>query len=175
MVVVCRFERGDAEALLGFLTREEWPFHVDSRVDPAIVLERLARGYFDSDGTRTFWLILEEQRAGLIRLEDVGRGTPLFDLRIAAQHRGKGVGTHAVQWLTRYLFDDDALLRRIEATTRQDNAAMRRVLERCGYVKEAHYRQDWAREDGDPLDTVGYAMLRTDWESGATTPVEWDR
>ena len=63
---------------------------------------------------------------------------------------------------------------RIEAATRQDNAAMRAVLRRCGFVKEAHHRDAWPAPDGALRDTVIYALLRRDHESGTTTPVVWD-
>jgi RimJ/RimL family protein N-acetyltransferase len=51
---------------------------------------------------------------------------------------------------------------------------MRTVLRRCGYVKEAHYRQGWPDQDGVIHDGIGYALLRQDWERGTTTPVDWD-
>jgi hypothetical protein len=43
-----------------------------------------------------------------------------------------------------------------------------------GCVKEAHYRQDWPRPEGTLSDSVGYTLLRQDWERGTTTPVAWD-
>lgn len=51
---------------------------------------------------------------------------------------------------------------------------MRRVLRRCGYVKEAHYRDGWPGAEGEVHDAVGYAVLRTDWSTGAVTLPEWD-
>lgn len=58
---------------------------------------------------------------------------------------------------------------RIEATTGQDNAAMRRVFRHCGYVKEAHYRRAWPDASGNRHDSVGYAIIRRDWRTGETT------
>jgi RimJ/RimL family protein N-acetyltransferase len=49
-----------------------------------------------------------------------------------------------------------------------DNAAMRRVFEACGWVKEAHHRKAWRG-----FDAIGYAIPREDWESGRVTPVPW--
>jgi hypothetical protein len=46
---------------------------------------------------------------------------------------------------------------------------MRKVLRHCGYVKESHYRQAWSGSEGQNYDAVGYAILRSDWESGRTT------
>jgi RimJ/RimL family protein N-acetyltransferase len=43
--------------------------------------------------------------------------------------------------MTGYLFTEFPGIRRIEGTTRADNHAMRRTFRRCGYVKEAHWRQ----------------------------------
>ena len=64
-------------------------------------------------------------------------------------------------------------VQRVEATTRADNAAMRRALRRAGYAKEAHYRRAWP-DGGRVHDAVGYAVLRGDWETGVLTPVDWD-
>jgi hypothetical protein len=49
-------------------------------------------------------------------------------------------------------------------------AALREV--RLG--KEAHYRRGWPTRDGRLLDAVGYALVRTDWRDGTTTPVAWN-
>jgi len=43
-----------------------------------------------------------------------------------------------------------------------DGHAMRATLLRCGYAKEAHYRDGWPGADGTVHDAVGYA-----------TPVPW--
>jgi RimJ/RimL family protein N-acetyltransferase len=46
------------------------------------------------------------------------------------------------------------------------------VLERCGYVREAHHWQAWPGSDGSVHDSFGYAILRQDWLSGDITPIE---
>ena len=83
--------------------------------------------------------------------------------------RGQGIGRRAVEWLTEYLFETWPILDRIEATTRQDNLAMRKALIRNHYAKEGHYRKAW-----DGHDTIQYAILREDWQSGTVSPVNWD-
>jgi RimJ/RimL family protein N-acetyltransferase len=50
---------------------------------------------------------------------------------------------------------------------------MRRVLRRCGYVKEAHYREAWPAMGGPPYDAVGYTILRRDWAVEAVTLPDW--
>lgn len=97
----------------------------------------------------------------------------MFDVRIRRSGRGHGTGTRAVLWLTGYLFGELPDIHRIEATTRRDNIPMRRVLRRCGYVNESHYRQAWPATDGHLHDSIGYAILREDWASGTQTEVEW--
>jgi hypothetical protein len=108
-----------------------------------------------------------------VRVENLEDPTPTFDLRIAAAHRGRGHGTAALRELARWVFDTHDV-ERLEGTTRQDNVAMRRTFRAGGFVKEAHYRRGWPSRDGRLLDAVGYALLRTDWRGGTTTPVAWN-
>ncbi len=171
-----RFDAGEAEALADFLAGEPWPFHVNATVERADVLERVRDGYYDE----TYWVEAGGVRAGIVRLFDLGDETPMFDLRISERHRGRGLGRAAVRWLTDKVFTELAHVERIEATTRQDNLAMRRVLRQCGYVKEAHYRGAWPDADGHRHDCVGYAVIRHDWRTGGTTVPDfhdhdWDR
>jgi RimJ/RimL family protein N-acetyltransferase len=164
--VFIKFDPVDGEALADFLAGERWPFHTVETVERADVLTRVAEGYYDDE---TYWIEVDGERAGVVRLFDVEDETPMFDLRISERHRGKGLGRDAVTWLTDRLFGEFAHVERIEGTTRQDNVAMRRVFRRCGYVKEAHYRKAWPDASGRRYDSVGYAILRHDWQTGETT------
>ncbi|MFC3894814.1 GNAT family N-acetyltransferase [Lentzea rhizosphaerae] len=161
-----KFDAADGEALADFLAGERWPFHTIEIVERADVLKRVADGYYDDE---TYWIEADGERAGIVRLFDLEDETPMFDLRIGERHRGKGLGRDAVTWLTDRLFGEFAHVERIEGTTRQDNVAMRRVFRRCGYVKEAHYRKAWPDASGHKHDSVGYAILRRDWQTGETT------
>ncbi|MEQ4723554.1 GNAT family N-acetyltransferase [Nonomuraea sp. B19D2] len=167
-----RFSLDDTDLLVDFLTRQDWPFHAGTQ-DPEAVKSRAADGLYDNEETRTFWVLADGQRAGLIRLQDLADDTPLFDLRIGQECRGRGLGTKAVTWLTGHLFTELPHINRIEGTTRQDNHAMRAVFRKSGYAKEAHYRESWPGQDGRPHDAVGYAILRRDWLSGTVTPPDW--
>lgn len=156
-----------ADELVDFLTAEEWPFHGAPRPDPARIRDQFGKGaYADA-----YWIVDDGARLGFVRLLDLDDGTPLFDLRVTAAARGRGVGEAAVRWLTAHVFTNHDT-HRIEGTTRQDNHAMRRVFVKAGYVKEAHYRDAWPSPEG-PRDSIGYAILRRDWETGTTTPVNW--
>ncbi|MFI9598490.1 GNAT family N-acetyltransferase [Streptomyces sp. NPDC052043] len=164
------------EPLIHFLTGESWPFHGVSEVDLDTVRRWIAEGRFESEENRSFWIFADEDEhpVGLVRLMDLTDGTPLFDLRIRAGHRGLGIGRAAVTWLTRYLFEEFPHMHRIEGNTRQDNRPMRHVFQHCGYAKEAHYRDAWPSQDGTFHDAVGYAILRRDWLSGRVTLPRWD-
>jgi RimJ/RimL family protein N-acetyltransferase len=164
----------DRDALARFLSEHHWPFHVRARPSPAEAAEMVAGWDLDT-GSRAWWLERDGQVAGLLRVEDLDAwGDPTLDVRIAEDHRGAGLGTTAVRWLSGAVFGGWPGVNRIEAQTRRDNRAMRAVLRRCGYVQEAHYRRAWPGEDGVIHDGIGYALLREDWERGTTTPVDWD-
>jgi RimJ/RimL family protein N-acetyltransferase len=152
------FTPSDADSLARFLAGESWPFHGTRAEDRDAVLRRVTAGHCEGAETRTFWITEGDERVGLIRLLDLGDDTPMFDLRIRARHRGQGLGSRALAWLTGYLFTEFPGIRRIEGTTRQDNRAMRRTFLRCGYAKEA----------------LGYAVLRRDWAAGTVTRPRWD-
>lgn len=170
-----RFVADDADALVGFLTGEPWPFHVTAVVSEEQARRRIGDGDFDGQAAQSFWIIEGDETVGLVTLNDLGGGSPMFDLRIRARHRRRGLGTQTVRWLTGYLFTEFPDILRIEANTRKDNIAMRHTFLSCGYVKESHYRDGWPSvEDGNVHDGVGYAILRRDWISGTTTIPDWD-
>jgi RimJ/RimL family protein N-acetyltransferase len=168
------FTTADTEQLVDLLTGETWPYHGPHGMSPDTVRRKVAEGDFDSESTRTFWIMADAERLGLLRIWDLADDTPMFDIRIRAAHRGRGIGVQAIAWLTEYVFTNFAIAHRIEGTTRQDNVAMRKVFRRCGYVKESHYRDAWAGAGGIVYDSIGYAFLRRDWASGTVTPVKWD-
>jgi RimJ/RimL family protein N-acetyltransferase len=178
-------DEADAAALADLLTGDEWPFHGNSRPSRETVQGWLAAGRFTGSGVRSFWIRVADAdgssqpsfspaaaTVGIVTLRDIADPTPIFDLRLRSAYRGRGFGSAAVRWLTDYVFTEFPEIRRIEGHTRRDNVAMQHVLERCGYVREAHHRQAWPSSDGSVHDSFGYAILRQDWLSGETTPVE---
>jgi RimJ/RimL family protein N-acetyltransferase len=162
-----------AEDLATFLTGDTWPFHGAPVVTADQARRWIAAGRYYADDNRAFWITVGDEHAGLIRLMDLGDGTPLFDLRLRGQWRGQGIGVQALRWLTAYLFSEFPAIRRIEGHTRQDNRAMRRAFRSAGYVKEAHHREAWPVDGGEVYDAVSYAILRRDWLAGTTTPTDW--
>jgi len=168
----------DRERLIQFLTSEEWPFHVNFRLDSTKVQEMFEEGLFDGTNHESHWILDATGReVGFIRLfdlDDVDDGYPLFDLRVRSKYRGQGVGHAAVVWLTKYLFEKYPNLDRIVGTTRADNEAMRKVFRSCHFAKEGHYRKDWSAANGKAFDTVKYGLLREDWKTKKVTPVNWN-
>lgn len=165
----------DADDLRAFLTSNAFPFHVRSAPTPADVDARIADGDFSGPEHEALWVDVEGHgRVGLVVLDDLEDPGVLFDLRLAEAARGRGLGVPVVRALTSHVFRSYPHVTRFEAQTRDDNRAMRRVLVRAGFVKEAHYRDGWPVEGGEPRASVGYAVLRRDHESGTTTPIPDD-
>ncbi len=133
----------------------------------ADVEARIADGDFDGPEHAALWVeVAGSGRVGLVVLDDLEDPGVLFDLRLAEAARGRGLGVLVVRALTDHVFGSYPHVTRVEAQTRDDNRAMRRVLVRAGFVKEAHYRDGWPVVGGEPRASVGYAVLRRDHESG---------
>ncbi len=165
----------DRDALRGFLTSNAFPFHVRSAPTAADVEARIADGDFDGPEHAALWVeVAGSGRVGLVVLDDLEDPGVLFDLRRAEAARGRGLGVLVVRALTDHVFGSYPHVTRVEAQTRDDNRAMRRVLVRAGFEMEAHYRDGWPVVGGEPRASVGYAVLRRDHESGTTTPVPTD-
>lgn len=164
----------DHDALLDFMTRNHFPHHVRARPTPEDVESAIAEGAYRDEDNDSYWIEHSELgRIGFLRLEDLTDGAPLFDLRLGSAYRGRGLGVKALRAATDHVFET-LDVNRFEGQTRQDNTAMRKVFLRCGWLKEAHYREGWPVEGATPVASVAYAILRRDWESGQTTTFVWE-
>jgi RimJ/RimL family protein N-acetyltransferase len=83
----------------------------------------------------------------------------------ADEDRGRGYGAEAIRQLVERLFAGEGA-ERIQASTAAGNTAMRRVLEKLGFVHEGTLRGYMPSGEGRD-DYVLYAVTRTDW---ATRP-----
>jgi RimJ/RimL family protein N-acetyltransferase len=167
----------ESELLAKLLSSQAWPFHVRAVVSFDEAMKAIKEGHFSGEENQTFWIVNNEsEKMGVLKLfemDDLEDGSPLFDLRILNVFQGQGLGQAAVTWLTEYIFTNYPP-NRIEGTTRADNLSMRKVFQKCGYAKEGHYRQSWPAANGKLIDTVRYAILKKDWQSGEQTIVNWN-
>ncbi|OXA75549.1 ribosomal-protein-alanine N-acetyltransferase [Flavobacterium aquidurense] len=73
------------------------------------------------------------------------------------EFHGKGIIPESVNRLIRFGFDD-LKLHSIEAVIDPDNLASEKVLQKCGFIKEAHFKESDFYE-GRFLDKVIYSLL----------------
>lgn len=164
----------DTEEVIGFLTSNSFPFHVQPSPPARILRASVENGRFWNPDAQGYWAFKDGQRLGLAVLEDLRDPTPLFDLRLAQGQRGKGLGAEILRGLCDLVFTTMPQVQRFEGQTREDNIAMRKTFLRCGFLKEAHYRMGWPTADGDHLASIAYGLLHQDWHSGTVTTFEWD-
>jgi RimJ/RimL family protein N-acetyltransferase len=74
------------------------------------------------------------------------------------EHRGKGATTEALNLMVRYLFETKRM-NRLRLIIHPDNAASRRVAEKCGFRHEGTARGAWFNK-GKHQDVEVYAILR---------------
>ena len=81
---------------------------------------------------------------------------------ILPEFNGKGITTEAVKLILEYGFDD-LELHSIETIIDPENFASERVLQKNGFVKEAHILENeyW---DGKFIDTVIYSLLKRNFK-----------
>lgn len=165
--------KDELEDLVRFFIENTWEFHSDPHPSKYKVIQSFNKGWYQ-DGRETFWITKENEKIGLIIIDDIKDTIPLFDVRLATKWRGQGYGTQAVNWIKDYIFNLPDKKIRIEAYTRYDNIPMRKALTKCGFVKEGYLRDAWENDDGTIMDTLIYAITRRDWEKGIITPIKLD-
>ena len=157
----------DVPALHHLLTSNRWEYFLHPVIDERGLKARNEK-YFASNTTKTLvYIDSGRDLKGFIRFFDIRNsdvGSPEFIVNLDEGARGKGVGTLLVSQGVRYIFDTYDKIRRIEATTRVDNIAMRRVFESAGFTHEATYRKAWPVNEGKYVDSLGYAILREECE-----------
>lgn len=160
--------------LIEFLTANTFPFHVRRSLTAEEARTDIESGRYWNPDSQGYWIFDNGELLGLVVLEDLDEDAPLFDLRLAEEHRDNGHGVPVLEALCAKVFSDFPEIVRFEGQTREDNLPMRKVFRRAGFLKEAHYRMGWPVADGRRVASVGYAILRQDWETGETTTFDWD-
>lgn len=95
---------------------------------------------------------------GIHPLDDVYRRTAEIGYWLAEPYWGRGIATAAVRALVPLAFERYDLAR-IQAGIFSNNPASMRVLEKCGFVREAVHRNA-VTKNGVTLDEVMYARFR---------------
>jgi RimJ/RimL family protein N-acetyltransferase len=125
-------------------------------------LERYEEGR--SEGEREAFAVVDEQGTFLglavaLRI-DREAGTAELGYTVAPAARGRGVATEALRQVTAWAFAELGLFR-LELLISVENAASKRVAERCGYVREGVLRSLYLKP-GLREDTEIWSRLATD-------------
>ena len=100
-----------------------------------------------------------------VRFRGDGRGE--FGYLLAAQARGRGLGTRALRLFAEWAFDEHSL-ERLEVLVHPDNAASLAMAERAGFQREGVLRSH-AVIRGQRVDMVMLALLRSDYRKSRAT------
>lgn len=106
-------------------------------------------------GTADGWVTLKDRRPGV---SEIG-------YLIGRSLWGQGYGREAVACVLDHCFARSGQ-RRIYADVDPDNAASIRLLERLGFVREGHLREEWETHIG-VRDTILYGLLAREWAGSA--------
>jgi RimJ/RimL family protein N-acetyltransferase len=98
--------------------------------------------------------------AGLTPHDDERRGGAEFGYWLGPAFWGRGIATEAARLLAEHALTRRGL-RRLAAHVFARNLASARVLEKCGFVREAVLREAFVERDGTVSDGFLYARLRS--------------
>ena len=157
----------EADEFVELLCSNDWPYHSNAKLDHQSIRNAIKKGYY-SDGRETFWIIHQQQKVGVLIIDDIEDTIPLFDIRLIEEVRGKGMGVKVLHWLQDYLFGELSKIR-IEAYTRADNIAMQKCFVKGNFVKEGYLRNAWENDDGTISDSVLFAAIYEDWKNNTIT------
>lgn len=115
------------------------------------------------EGTRGVMLVIDCQGEavggiGIIPLSDVYRRTAEIGYWLSESFWGKGIVTDAVRAVIPLTFGNTDILR-LQAGVFGNNPASMRVLEKCGFAREAVHR-DAIMKNGEILDEHLYVLFR---------------
>jgi RimJ/RimL family protein N-acetyltransferase len=93
-------------------------------------------------------------------------GVAELEMRIAAAHRGKGLGREVLRQVADHHFADNPRVVRLVGRAHEHNIPMQRAFNAAGFRMEARYRQSFPQADGTLASEWGYALTRADWAAG---------
>lgn len=106
-----------------------------------------------------------------IYIGTVNRALPEFELGYFAdlEHEGLGYVTEAAQAAIRFIFEQLGA-HRIRLGCNDTNVRSYRVAERCGMVREGHFREDERNVDGSLSGSYHYGLLQSEYRAGNHQP-----
>jgi RimJ/RimL family protein N-acetyltransferase len=105
--------------------------------------------------------------AGSISVRFRGEGRGEFGYLLAANARGRGLGTRALRMFAEWTFETHAV-DRLEVLVQPDNTRSLAMAERAGFVREGVLRA-YKPVRGRRVDMVMLALLRSDYEKSRAT------
>ncbi|KMS92054.1 MULTISPECIES: GNAT family N-acetyltransferase [Streptomyces] len=137
------------------------------------VRERIERDIEDDDRDDFLVLLPGGTPVGYVALtsQNVVDGTAEIELMLAAQHRGHGHGTAALDAVVDLAFGELPMYR-LTARTHTDNAPARAVLAKSGFTQEGISRAACLHR-GRRHDLAVFSLLRPEWEE-LSRPRAWD-
>jgi ribosomal-protein-alanine N-acetyltransferase len=111
-----------------------------------------------------FAIEVDDTHAGGIGIRLHGgerNGVAEFGYWLGQEYWGRGIATEAARLVISYAFRRRGL-RRLEAHVFAPNVVSARVLEKCGFVREAISREALVERSGNVVDCLLYARLASD-------------
>ena len=69
------------EELIDLLCSNHWPFHTKIQLDAAAIKRAIDKGYY-SEGRETYWIIKNEQKVGILIIEEDGKSIKEVDVTV---------------------------------------------------------------------------------------------
>lgn len=136
--------------------RDRFP-HPYTRADADVWVARV----MDQEPPTNFAIVVGDEAVGGTGFDvkdDVERRSAEIGFWLGEPHWGKGITTAAVRAVTAYAFATFDLVR-LFGYVFEWNAGSMRVMEKCGYQREARLKRA-ATKDGKTIDVYVYATLR---------------
>ena len=166
-----RFTRDDVHDIIAFVSHpsvERATPEIEPTESAVIKYVDKQNGYRPFEQNKCFDLAIERKSdgkvIGLLSLVRKEHQQGEIGWALGVDHRGQGFATEAARALIAHGFASLGL-HRIYATTSSANPASWGVMERLGMRREAKLREAEFR-DGEWLDTLIYALLADEWQSG---------
>jgi [ribosomal protein S5]-alanine N-acetyltransferase len=163
MILLRDYREEDIPFLVQYLNESETTLHLTSSIP---------QPYSISDAE--FW-VSTGSRAGIVKaieldgiyVGDIGAVVGRFERSrsaeigywVAKSYWRKGVASTALKLLTNHIFETTDIVR-LSSQVFEDNHASCKVLQKCGYIKEATLEKA-AFKHGRPINTHLYAKIKT--------------